>query len=246
MWHTALRGNKTQRALASSRRFNDGKGGEGETVVVGSKGEREAQQGLDKWNNSLFHLKTRVVKSAHAISSMSSCWTAAVEHVWLRTELSCMTISPFFPFHSCFTIRIWYPHLMLFPNFFYAGSFPIAFNCQFLKAQPTTVTHHHTRFGLQISVVFMQVLWIPVLLVPIRWHCRCLIVSSSTLWNCWMGRRCPGPWLIPSRPPKLPKACCWAASKKQVSSSTWTLAPGTSPSTTTDATWSKCYSTALP
>lgn len=152
----------------------------------------------------------------------------------------------FLSLNSYFAIRIWNPHLMQFPNFLYAGSFPIAFNWQFHKAHPTAATHHCTRFGLQISVAFMQVLWILILLIPIGWYCCCLIVFSSTLWNCWTGRRCPGPWLIPSQLPKLPKACCWAASKKQASLSTWTLAPGTWLSTTMDATWSKCYSTALP
>lgn len=48
---------------------------------------------------------------------------------------------------------------MLSPNFLYSGSFPITFNWRFHKAHPTTATHHCTRFGLQMSITFMQVLW---------------------------------------------------------------------------------------
>lgn len=51
------------------------KGGRDEGGGEVKEGEKEAQTGLDKWNNSLFHLKIWVVKSAHAISSVSSCWT---------------------------------------------------------------------------------------------------------------------------------------------------------------------------
>lgn len=38
-------------------------------------GGKEAEKGLDRWNNSVFYLKCWVVKSAHAISSTSSYWT---------------------------------------------------------------------------------------------------------------------------------------------------------------------------
>lgn len=76
----------------------------------------------------------------------------------------------------CFAIHIWYPQLMQFPSFLYAGSFPIAFNWQFHKARSTAATHRCTRFGLRVVVAFMQVLWIPVFLIPIGWYCCCLIV----------------------------------------------------------------------
>lgn len=96
----------------------------------------------------------------------------AVEHVWWRTELPWMTISlPFFGFLFCR-----YPHLMLFPSFLYAGSFPITFSWHFHKVHPTTATHHCTMFDLQISIAFMQVLWIPGWLILTGWDCRCLIV----------------------------------------------------------------------
>lgn len=74
----------------------------------------------------------------------------------------------------------------------------------------------------------------------------CFVTAPSlTLWNCWMGRRCRGPWPILFWRPNLPKACCWTTSRRQVSLSTWTPGHGTSPSTMTAATWSRCYSTAL-
>lgn len=55
----------------------------------------------------------------------------------------------FFPSDSCFTIHIWYSRIVLFPSFSYVGSFPIAFNRQFHRAHPSTVTHHRTRSGMQ-------------------------------------------------------------------------------------------------
>lgn len=76
-------------------------------------------------------------------------------------------------------------------------------------------------------------------------YVRFVTVPSLTLWNCWMGRHCRGPWPILFWTPNLPKACCWTTSRKQASLSTWTLGHGTSPSTMTDATLSRCYSTAL-
>lgn len=100
-----------------------------------------------------------------------------------------------------------------------------------------------------ISTLFINIflfLSILIKLLQIKW-CSCfVIVCSSTLWNFSMGRRCPDPWLILSQMPMLPKPCFWAVFRKQVSLSTWTLEPGISPFITMGATWSKCYSTALP
>lgn len=96
----------------------------------------------------------------------------AMEHVCWKPELPSMMISlPFCDllFHCS--------HLLsttnIIPQVLLCAGSSLAYSVDsFTKLTPAT--HHYTRFGVQISIAFMQVLWISVLLIPTGWNCCCL------------------------------------------------------------------------
>lgn len=98
---------------------------------------KEAQKGLDRWNNSLFHLKTWVVKSAHAISSTSSCWSIYCR-TCLREDWAAMDddFPSFLWIHISLLASDFLPRLLVFRQF--------SNNIQMSVSQSSTQQQPHT------------------------------------------------------------------------------------------------------